>query len=437
MRSENEAHKNLLSRQTEETDNTIMPITLSEENIAPSMAPCLDSVANEENVADYYVVKPDVGVEALDSQTECGTLTLSTEALTLRQPKFTPNDIGYFRLPIYEHFKGGNFYCVSGSGEKWDMLKLAADNSAKVIRQRVEHGIDRGTNRWTKESVRLLIRWEKEVFVFSQFSNMIIVYADTLRKAQAVYDEIKAGYFKRDRRRQNKPFFHILSLTSRGCETEEVEVNRCYAQTDETLSLHYGEDLLEWERGLARNLAKKESGITILQGAPGTGKTCYLRHLVQKLCKKCCFYYLPQTNYSLLCSPNMVPFWAEQSRRYPKKKKVVIIEDAESILLKRAGDNREEVGNLLNISDGFLGNFMKMHILCTINTEVKDLDSALLRRGRLIAYREFGRIGRERALAIAGTKGIDLPDQNDYSLAEIYSQDHLWQEIKKEKKVGF
>jgi len=346
-----------------------------------------------------------------------------------------PNDIGYFRIPIYQHFKENNFFCVTENSGRWDFLKMAEDYRPFLMRQRLDYE-RRGNQKRKIQNVRVLLRPELGVFVFGQFDSMIIVYAETPEKARSVFDELRKKYHARQKQSRPKPCFHILSVGKR-VETESVNIDKKYAQTPETLQLHYGDSLLDWEEKLVEKWLKTESGITILQGAPGTGKTCYLRHLVHRLCKQCLFYYLPQTSYSLLSSPNMVSFWAKQAEDNKRKKKVVIIEDAESILMKRAGDNREEVGNLLNISDGFLGNFMKMHILCTINTQMDDLDPALLRRGRLIGYREFARLTPEHARAIAEAKGLTLAEQTDYSLAEIYSSQHIWEGSTQEKRVGF
>lgn len=76
---------------------------------------------------------------------------------------------------------------------------------------------------------------------------------------------------------------------------------------------------------------------------------------------------------------------------------MVIIEDAETLLMQRASDNHDALSNLLNIADGFLGAFLNLQIICTINTPIDKIDPALLRPGRLLASYTFKRLSFEQA----------------------------------------
>lgn len=124
----------------------------------------------------------------------------------------------------------------------------------------------------------------------------------------------------------------------------------------------------------------------------------------------------------LLSSQEFIGFWADQRKRFADLHCVLIIEDSEKALRSRANDNRNMVSNLLNFSDGLLGDFMNLQILCTINCKSTDLDPALLRPGRLVAHRIFHRLTRTEATHLAESRGLALqPKQDDYSLAEIFN----------------
>ena len=43
------------------------------------------------------------------------------------------------------------------------------------------------------------------------------------------------------------------------------------------------------------------------------------------------------------------------------------------------------MSDLLNISDGLLADFLHVQVICTFNHPLSMVDSALLRKGRLIA----------------------------------------------------
>ena len=74
--------------------------------------------------------------------------------------------------------------------------------------------------------------------------------------------------------------------------------------------------------------------------------------------------------------------------KYPDS--VLIIEDAEKVVRNRNGNGNETaVSNLLNLSDGILGDCLKTQIVATFNTERQLIDKALLRKGRLIAEYKF------------------------------------------------
>ncbi|CAF5125687.1 unnamed protein product, partial [Rotaria sp. Silwood1] len=71
--------------------------------------------------------------------------------------------------------------------------------------------------------------------------------------------------------------------------------------------------------------------------------------------------------------------------RYPNS--ILIVEDAENIIRDRTQDTfapNQAVANLLNLSDGLLGDAMHQQIICTFNCDVRSIDAALLRDGRLV-----------------------------------------------------
>ena len=62
--------------------------------------------------------------------------------------------------------------------------------------------------------------------------------------------------------------------------------------------------------------------------------------------------------------------------------------------------------NLLNLSDGLLNNMLNLQIICTFKVDLKKLDSAFLRPGRLIARKEFKALSELDAKLLALRLGI-------------------------------
>jgi hypothetical protein len=130
-----------------------------------------------------------------------------------------------------------------------------------------------------------------------------------------------------------------------------------------------------------------------------------------------CFYYVPANFATVLTSPEYVSFGVGQNRYQKERKKVVILEDAEDLLVKRDEASLSKVSNLLNVSDGFLSDQLRLQIIATVNCRFEDLDTAIARPGRLIGYRHFRRLSRREAQQLALRNRVNLEEQEDYSLA--------------------
>ena len=115
---------------------------------------------------------------------------------------------------------------------------------------------------------------------------------------------------------------------------------------------------------------------------------------------------------------------------------ILVIEDAETVIMERKADNSSAVSNLLNLTDGFLADFLNLKIICTFNTELNNIDEALLRDGRLKGMHEFTKINPERAKQIAAQLDRDIQPDKPMTLAEICASESQSVEYKA-KEIGF
>lgn len=159
---------------------------------------------------------------------------------------------------------------------------------------------------------------------------------------------------------------------------------------------------------------RENNGIVVLQGKYGTGKTNYLRHLIRQLNKKIIF--LPPELSSELANPGFVTFLMDHSDS------LLIIEDAENVLKTREAGGNQAVANLLNMSDGILGDALSLQIICTLNAEIEHIDKALLREGRLIEMYEFCELTEEKTLSLfRKLYGDDaVPPKKEMTLSQIF-----------------
>ncbi|MDF9833405.1 hypothetical protein M2103_001629 [Ereboglobus sp. PH5-5] len=309
--------------------------------------------------------------------------------------------------------------------------KLAADYAPHLLRCDNTLGPKKGTGhrRISTLTQCYLYKMPDSTYIIAESNGCFIgdtiqVFATSKETAEHWAREIQKRYQKRIRKKCPRPSFSVLCFNDGKPQTTTVEITRAFAMKDEQLNLYYGDDAATWERQLIATMKTKDTGTMIFQGPPGTGKTTFIRHLADKLKRTHRFYYLPVTHERLLTSPEMVGFWVKENNRYEKLKKVIILEDAETLLERTPHGRSGAVANLLNIADGLLGELLKVQILCTVNCEITELDSAIIRPGRLIAFREFPRIPPERARHIAQKHnlGAALPDLPDYGLSDIFGK---------------
>jgi hypothetical protein len=116
---------------------------------------------------------------------------------------------------------------------------------------------------------------------------------------------------------------------------------------------------------------------------------------------------------------------------------VLIIEDAEKIIMDRRTDAHSAVSNLLNISDGLLADFLNVQLICTFNNPLTMVDSALMRKGRLIARYAFDKLGVEKAQRLSDHFGFKSVITRPMTIAEIANPHEKKQETERNEVLGF
>ena len=324
--------------------------------------------------------------------------------------RYMPRDVPFFKIALLDQLIRRPYHKVTLEGP-FNLKQLVEDNRNHTFRS--EANIDRSGK---SKIQRLLLRLDGGVYGYFEHDTFQI-YAPTSDAAQAV-----ARQFRRYVKplAVGKAYFNVISVDQNGANTEPVVIERLSPITTEDLALNYGEDFPSWEKQWTERMRQTPSGLTIFHGPPGCGKTSYLRALMARLIDQAVFYFIPVSEADLLSNPRFVTFWLKETNRHEKKRKIAILEDAEELLLPRDAGSRDKVSNLLNLADGFLGDHLKLHVIATTNSPVRQLDPALLRPGRLMGTRGFRRLTRPEAQRLAAAKGLALPAHDDFSLAELY-----------------
>jgi hypothetical protein len=176
---------------------------------------------------------------------------------------------------------------------------------------------------------------------------------------------------------------------------------------------------------------KKGKGLVLLHGEPGTGKTHYLKYLASKIKDKKVMF-VPPYLVDFITSPEMTPFLIENSDS------ILFIEDAERVITDRDTSGANGVSNILNLTDGILGDILNIQIVATFNMDRKKIDTALLRKGRLIAEHKFDKLKVDDANKLIKHLGMDHVVTDNMTLTEIYNlQEIEYKAEEAKRKIGF
>jgi SpoVK/Ycf46/Vps4 family AAA+-type ATPase len=277
------------------------------------------------------------------------------------------------------------------------------------------------------------------IFSFKTVYSNLYVYMD--------HDEAVFFYDKRLEKDKENTFNKLLSLL-KGVVTPSVTKNKIFVvyqaqhgfektgfdvkKIKVDLDENYNDGFPEVSEEIVTGLNdKKKSNLVILSGEPGTGKTTYIRYLTSKIKKNIIFIAPDMVNH--ITDPSFIPFLIKNNDT------VLIIEDGEPALQSRNGDGRTgAVSNILNLTDGLLSDCLNISILVTFNMEGKDIDKALLRKGRLLKNYKFELLSIEKSKALLKKLGrTDVEVVRPMTLADIYYEGDNNAKAYERRRVGF
>lgn len=209
---------------------------------------------------------------------------------------------------------------------------------------------------------------------------------------------------------------------------------------------NYQADIVVGHARITEEIAavKPAGRVVILNGPPGTGKTYFVRALMEAL-PQAMFIVIPSGMVGELSSPAFMKVLADQ-RSGATRPTVLILEDSDTVLAKRAADNMNPLSTLLNLSDGILGHMLNLFIVATANTKSAELDPAVVRKGRLLAHLRFREFHNEDAFAVhRRLSGAQLSYEDfktvtrdrKLTLAELYTLGDEGPEQSEPPAIGF
>lgn len=173
---------------------------------------------------------------------------------------------------------------------------------------------------------------------------------------------------------------------------------------------------------------KTTRGLSILWGKTGTGKTFYLRHLASEIEN---LTYVPSQIADNIGSPDFLGFLSRQEER------TYIIEDAENAIVSDGRTRSSGLNNLLNATDGLMGDIIKAKFILTFNTDIDNVDTALIRKGRAKVVYKFEPLSLEKTQALIKKKNVKM-ESPEMTLGDIFNAEENGADvINPQTSIGF
>lgn len=202
----------------------------------------------------------------------------------------------------------------------------------------------------------------------------------------------------------------ILCQRNGGFNIEETELDIMDIDVDKT----YNDDIpIE---AIDDFITKEKTGLALFYGEPGTGKTTYIRNLIQKHTDKH-FVILDSNLLYNITSNSLLNIFIHE------KNAIYVVEDCEKLLVSRDNEQNPIISAFLNMTDGILANVINCKFICTFNTDLNNIDEAIKRKGRMKLKYEFKKLSKDKVHKILNDKNEDMiiadvifaQHENDYT----------------------
>ena len=287
------------------------------------------------------------------------------------------------------------------------------------------------TARGYVDANRILIDYRNKAVFTIALNTIGVVYDPTIIKDIRGYCEdiySKLPTTTETVKDDSNPYIGYITFCNGRYDVVEAEINSVELDIDK----NYNDDFKPIYNDIVNFLDEnnRKSGIVLLNGEPGTGKTYFLRHLINTVNGN--YIFITPAIATHFSSPDFITFLQEH------RDTIYILEDCEDVIMSRETRMFTGIQGILNMSDGLMSDIFNGKFICTFNCDMAKVDDAVLRKGRCAAVYTFDKLNKDKAQIIMKELGYDVEVKEDMTHAEIYNYESTnVPSTQRKNKVGF
>lgn len=208
----------------------------------------------------------------------------------------------------------------------------------------------------------------------------------------------------------SRPMFVLMYDTTNGFNLIETDI----INNDIDIDLNYGKGFSDITVKVAENINKTKKGFYIFSGQSGSGKTTYIRNLINRISMEKMVILIPNVMFKFIEDSAFISYISQFDNI------VFVIEDSESLICSSSPIKSDAIYTLLSLTDGLLNNVMSVQLICTISSNIKNIDSAFLRSGRVSFVHNFTKLNKDDCNILSENIGSSRRFDKDMLLCDVY-----------------
>ena len=214
---------------------------------------------------------------------------------------------------------------------------------------------------------------------------------------------------------------NTITISTNGLDIEPIECNNFDL---ENFELFYTKKTFKESNKLIKQLKKSETGLSVIWGEKGTGKTKFISYLANKLDRIVIYIPISMLDHTL---------FHQDFRKYLKKfdKPILVIDDCELLWKDFTGKGNSLTTSILQLVDGFIPSSVNIITLFNVENE-NEIDEKLLDCNNLVSVVEFNWLTKDEASDLSEYLGNNKKFKSECRVLDVVKNN----KVKQVEEIG-